>query len=396
MLDSIYIGATGLINYSKGLSNISDNVANLNTAGFKGTQLEFLDLFYRYSYSGSNDQQSTPYAQGSGVKAGQTSLRFTQGDFRQTGNDLDLAIDGNGLFVVRKDGQTFYTRDGEFTFDDSGYLVSRSDGARVAAQSGGSFSDINITGKRSNPAKPTTEVKFTNSLSVGGSTYTVSNISVYDSLGVLHTMSMDFTNNSSTTPGSWLYTLKEGSGTIASGEVRYFGSGTPQPGFETSSFVFTPSNGANPQTVTLDFTDTNSFSSSSSTLSVESQNGYAAGFLSKATIDTDGNVVLNYSNGQTSKDQRLALAWFDNINALKAEGGNRYTVAGDAQRIVGSPGESVFGALKTGGIELSNVDLSQEFSELIIVQRGYQAASQVISAANEMIQQLGDLGKGSR
>ena len=395
MLDSIYIGTTGLINYSKGLGNISSNVANLNTTGFKGTQLEFLDLFYRYSYAGSNDQQSTPYSQGSGVKAGSTSLRFTQGDFRQTGNELDLAIDGNGLFAVRKDGETFYTRDGQFTFDDAGYLVSRSDGARVAAQSGGAFSDISLSGKRSNPAKPTTEVKFANSLSVGSPTFTVSNISVFDSLGVQHNMTLEFVNNTATTPGSWTFTLKEGTTTVTTGEVRYFGTGTVQPGFETTTFTFAPGNGANSQLLTLDFTDTNSFSSSSSTLSVASQNGYTAGFLSKATIDAEGYVILNYSNGQTAKDQRVALVWLDNINALQSAGGNRYTIFGDANQVIGSPGESVFGQLRPGGVELSNVELSQEFSELIIVQRGYQASSQVIAAANEMIQQLGEL-KGRR
>ena len=395
MLDTIYIGTTGLINYSKGLGNISNNVANLNTAGYKGSQLGFQDLFYRYSYSGSNDWQSTPYSQGSGVKAGTASLRFTQGDFRQTGNDLDVAVEGNGLFVVRKEGEVFYTRDGQFDFDASGYLVSRSDGARVAAQSGGSFSDISVSGKRSNPAKQTTEVKFDNSLSVGSASFTVSNISVYDSLGVLHTMSLEFTNNSSTRPGSWTFLLKEGSATVTSGEVRYLVSGEADDGFDTTTFTYLPNNGAAPQIITLDFSETDSFSSSSSNLSVTSQNGYAAGFLSKATIDEEGSIVLNYSNGQTLKDQRLALAWFDNLDALKLEGSNRYAVFGQAERVIGSPGESVFGKLKLGGIELSNVELSQEFSELIIVQRGYQASSQVIAAANEMIQQLGEL-KGRR
>jgi len=106
MLDSIYIGTTGLTSFSEGLSNISNNVANLNTPGFKGSQLEFLDLFYRHQYSG------TMSSQGSGVETGATVLDFSDGEFRQNGNDLNAAIDGNGFFVLRKDGEIYYTRAG--------------------------------------------------------------------------------------------------------------------------------------------------------------------------------------------------------------------------------------------------------------------------------------------
>ena len=119
MLDSIYIGMSGLTSFSKGLSNISNNVANLNTPGFKGSELGFADLFYRYQYSGSGNQDGLPYQQGDGVKTGSTSLKFTQGDFRQTGNDLDVAVDGQGFFILVKDGKTFYTRAGQFKIDDS-------------------------------------------------------------------------------------------------------------------------------------------------------------------------------------------------------------------------------------------------------------------------------------
>lgn len=133
MLDSIYIGMSGLISFSDGLTSISNNVANLNTPGFKGSQLEFVDLFYRYQYSGTTDQQGSPYAQGSGVASGATIPNFSQGEFRQTGNDLNAAIDGNGFFVLRKDGETFYTRAGQFQIDDAGYLVSTDDNARVAS-----------------------------------------------------------------------------------------------------------------------------------------------------------------------------------------------------------------------------------------------------------------------
>ncbi len=391
MFDSIYTGMSGLISYSKGLSGIGNNVANMNTPGFKGSDLEFLDLFYRYQYSGSPDQGASPYTQGGGVQTGASVTRFTQGDFRQTGNTLDAAVDGNGFFVLRTDGRTLYTRAGQFEFNPQGILVSREDGAEVAGYEGGSLTRISLAGRRSVPATATTRIEFSDSLSVGSPTHEITNITLYDSLGVQHALTLSMTNNSTTTPGSWTFTLKEGTQTVTSGEVRYSGSGTPVPGFERATFVYTPTNGARSEVVSLDFSASNAFSSASSTLRVSAQNGKAAGFLSTTALDVDGSLVLSYSNGETVRSHKLALAHFVDTSVLQPEGGNRFALFGDARPVYGSPGQSVFGALRVGSVELSNVDLAREFSELIVVQRGYQASSQVISAANEMIQQLGEI-----
>lgn len=391
MLDSIYIGMSGLVSFSKGLTNISNNVANLNTPGFKGSQLEFLDLFYRYQYSGSSDQQGSPYSEGSGVRAGATLANFSDGSFSQTGNDLDLAISGNGFFTLTKAGQTFYTRAGQFQIDSEGYLSAKDDGARVAGFAGGGLTDISVSGKRSNPAQATRSINFVNTLSTSSTSFSVPNVPVFDSLGIEHKLTLNLTNNSATTPGSWTATLLDGSTTVATGGISYGATGSPVAGQDTLAFTYTPGGGANPSAITLDFSGSSYFSSSSSTLSVGKSDGYAAGYLTKTTVDTDGSVVLNYSNGQKVKDQRLALTWFDNTAALQAQGSNRYILNGTSAKVLGNPGDNGLGTLKSGGIELSNVDLAREFSELIIVQRGYQASSQVISAANEMIQQLGDI-----
>jgi len=390
MLDSIYIGMTGLISFSKGLSNISNNVANLNTPGFKGYQLEFLDLSYSYQYSGSPEQQGAPSTQGSGVKTGASIPHFSQGEFRQTGNDLDVAIDGNGFFVLRKDGEVFYTRAGQFKVDESGYLVT-DDGARVAGLSGNTPVDISIAGKRSNPGKATKTVTFVDSLSTTSSDFDVNSIMIYDSLGIPHQLTLSLINDAANVPGHWTFSLLEGSTTLTTGNVYYSGDGSPISGLDKHTFTYRAGNGSDATALTLDFSGSTYYSSSASGLRVGSQDGYTAGFLSKTAIDANGNLVLTYSNGQTLKEESLALAWFDNLSSLQAQGSNRYTVFGDVKRILGRAGENGMGNLKTGGIELSNVDLAQEFSELIILQRGYQASSQVITAANEMIQQLGEI-----
>lgn len=405
MLDSIYIGLTGLSTFSKGLSNISNNVANLNTPGFKRSQTLFQDLFYHQQNLGGNGS-NTPFSAGNGVDTGGTSVIFKQGELRQTGNDQDAAIDGNGLFILRDGGKTFYTRAGQFEFDTSGYLVSKSTGGRVAVMSNGSSSleDFNISEFRVNPPKVTSQIKLSGNLSVNDSDnqHTVSNISVFDSNGQNQPLSLTLTNNSAVTPRSWLIEVKDQAGTvITNGEVRFQGDGSPTAGFENLSFSCTPA-GASAQNITLNFGEPSKFSGvtnfsagTDSTLSVQSTDGYTVGSLSKVTYDDEGKIVLSYSNGQTSALKKLALAWFDFLPGLEQQGGNLFVNDTDQKPIIGVAKSSVFGKISGGSIESSNVDLTQQFSDLIVTQRGYQASSQVVSAANEMMQQLLDL-KGRR
>jgi flagellar hook protein FlgE len=390
MLDTIYIGMSGLTSFSKGLSNISNNVANLNTTGFKGSELQFSDLFYRYQYAGSNSDQSNILYQGGGVKSGTSYQKFIQGEFRQTGNDLDAAIDGNGFFIVKKDSQMLYTRAGQFVIDNEGFLTARDDSAKVMAFQGGRLGEINITGSRSTPAKPTSEIKFTNTLSVSSPTFELTNISAVDSLGQARQLTLNLVNDSTNSPGRWTFRVLEGTTELSNGEIKFSGSGSPIVGSDKFTFTYSPAGAASSQ-LTLDFTGTTYLSSSSSTLRVQSQNGLAAGFLTKTAIDTDGFLVLTYSNGQTVKNNQLALANFENLSALQSQGGNRFSLFGKTKEVLGAPGSTSLGKLRVTGIELSNVDLAKEFSELIVVQRAYQASSQVISAANEMIQQLGEI-----
>jgi flagellar hook protein FlgE len=255
--------------------------------------------------------------------------------------------------------------------------------------------DINISGLRSSRPKATSSIKLVDSLSTNDNSFDLNNVVINDALGATHTLAVHFDNNKAVTPGSWLIKVKEGNNVISSGEIRFQGNGTPAAGFESHTFTYTPTNGAAPQTVTLDFKDANSFSSAASSLKMGSQDGFAAGSLTKATFDADGFLVMTYSNGQTVKQDRLALAWFNNVQELELAGGNMLLNSSGQTPQLGGPGTSVFGKVKGGSIELSNVDLAQQFSELIITQRGYQASSQIISASNEMLQQLFDL-KGKR
>ncbi len=405
MLESVYAGLTGLSTFSKGLNNISNNVANLNTPGFKRSQVLFEDLFYNRQNMGDAGSGNGGPAFGNGVDIGHTSVVFKQGELRQTGNDQDAAIDGNGLFILRKDGKTFYTRAGQFQFDADGYLVSNASGARVAVLGGGSqLEDFNILQSRVNPPKATALIKMDGNLSSNDSDnlHVVSSITVYDNGGQASTLKITFTNNSGVTPRSWLYQIEDQAGNaVANSEIRFQGDGSPSSGYETFSFSYTPSGGS-AQAIMLDFGLPGKFSGvtnfsagTDSTVKVQSADGYTVGSMTKVTYDDEGKIVLTYSNGQTAKLNKIALAWFTFLPGLEQEGGNLFVNDTDQEPMIGSAKTSVFGKITGGSIESSNVDLTQQFSELIVTQRGYQASSQVISAANEMIQQLLDL-KGRR
>ncbi|TCS37728.1 flagellar hook protein FlgE [Paucimonas lemoignei] len=405
MLDSVYAGLTGLSTFSKGLSNISNNVANLNTPGFKRTQTLFEDLFYNQQNLGGNGN-NTSFTSGNGVDTAGTTVIFKQGELRQSGNDQDAAIDGNGLFILRDGDKTYYTRAGQFEFNSDGYLVAKATGGRVAVMSntGTSLEDFNISDYRVNPPKITTLVKLSGNLSVNDvdNSHTISNVNAIDSNGQNQPLTLIFTNNSTVTPRSWLIEVKNQAGNVvANGEVRFQGDGSPLAGYEKFTFTYAPAD-ASEQQITIDFGQPGTFSATTnfssgteSTLSVQSTDGYAVGSLNKISYNDEGLIVLNYSNGQTANAKKLALAWFNFLPALNQQGGNLFVNDTDQLPIIGAAKSSVFGRISGGSIESSNVDLTQQFSDLIVTQRGYQASSQVVSAANEMMQQLLDL-KGRR
>jgi flagellar hook protein FlgE len=192
-------------------------------------------------------------------------------------------------------------------------------------------------------------------------------------------------------------TVSDDKGDVGTGDIR-FQNGTPDPAASSFTLTFAPA-GTTGTPVTFDFsTDTTSFSSGTqSTLAVKSQDGFAAGALTKVSFDKDGNLLVTYSNGQVTKPQRLALASFESPDATLTEiGGNEFTaVQGSNTLHFGNAGTDVFGKISSGVVEISNVDLSQEFSDLIVTQRGYQASSQLISTANELVQELLDM-RGKR
>lgn len=401
MLDSIYIGMSGLMGYSLGLRVIANNTANINTPGFKGSSMQFGDLVYSASASGTAYRDGGTLQLGQGLATYSTSLDFSQGDLRQTGDDLDLAIDGQGLFTLKDaDGRLAYSRDGEFKFDDDGFLVSRTNGDRVQARNdSGTLVPVSLANLRSNPAKATSTLTFRGNLSNDGSqddnVHTLSDVTVHDKVGGKHSLTLAFRRLASTQPSQvrWSVTASEGGTTIGTGELLFVG-GLLDPTTAKLHMAYQPAGMAS-MPLTLDFGAdvTSNAAGSQSDLKMTTQDGYPSGPLTQVGFDADGVLNLTYANGQTTEGVRLALARFNSPDGVRAVGDNLFEPVDESQWEWGAAGSGAFGTLQSGVVEISNVDLSSEFSDLVIMQRGYQASSQVVSTANEMIQELFSLNR---
>ncbi len=379
MLDSIYVGMSGLNGYARGLRVIAHNTANLNTPGFKGATLQFADLFHGDAGSGGI---------GNGLATHQTVLDFSAGELRQTGQPLDLAVDGQGLFVLRDaQGGLQYTRDGRFRFDRDGVLTSADGREVMGLGADGKLTAIGLAGLRTNAAAATTTVTFTGNLSSTATEQTVGGVRVLDASGGAHELTLVFTNEQDTAAGSWTVTVSEGSTAIGKGTLTFV-DGHPVLDTAKLALSFKPT-GQPDLAFTLDFSgEVTSYGSGDlSTLAMSKQDGHEAGGLSGIAFDETGALALTYANGQTVKGQRVALARFDSLDAVGQAGDNAFEALDASAWHIGSPGGE-FGAVKSGSLEISNVDLSQEFSDLVIMQRGYQASSQIVSTANDMLQEL--------
>jgi flagellar hook protein FlgE len=389
MFDIISIGMSGLVGYARGLRVIGNNLANVNTTGFKGSQLSFADRFYQMlgTSNGSNAQLGT------GLDAGSTVVNFQNGTFTQTGNPLDAALNGEGFFVLHNDGAVRYTRAGQFRFNAEGTLVSQNSGAHVQGlDANGQLRDISNTTLQVSPPKPTSTVRFGGNLSSNATAdVALNDVTVFDSAGAPHALNVVFHNNGAITPGTWAVTVTDTNGTVAAGQIGFSG-GSAVAGTSLMALTYTPA-GAAPLSLTLDFSSavTSFASGPTSSLAMASQDGYAMGSLTGMAFNAQGSLVAAYSNGQSVKGDQLALARFDSNQVLIESGKGEFENTGSAGVHLSTAKSGVFGSVVGGSVENANVDLAQEFSNLIVMQRGYQASSHVISTANDMIQELFDM-----
>ena len=399
MLSSVYVGLTGLLSYSRGLDVISNNVANMNTPGFKKSDLLFQNLMFD-QHPSTGDGNRLTFGTGQGVAANQTTVNYSQGELRDTNEENAAAIDGNGFFIIRSDSNTYYSRYGGFEIDDDSYLVSSTNNERIAGINGGELFDINIESYREYDFTPTSRVSFIDNLSTGSSEHAVENISVVDGFGDIHDLTINFRNNNSATQGSWLISVidnTEDATEVGSGEIRFDTDGSPLAEYNTLNIDLAYDDETS--NIELFFGEPGSFigttsfeEGESSSITVDAVNGTESGALIRTEFNEQGEMLFHYSNGEEQKGPTLALAWFDDLQQLQQIGNSLFLPETEQSPHIGSAGNGLFGNIEGGKIELSNVELTLEFSDLIIIQRGYQASSQILTTSNEIMQQTLDMG----
>jgi flagellar hook protein FlgE len=408
MLTSFYTGMSGVSANSQTINAIGNNLANLNTTGFKSVRTNFAELLGGLSYSADGN----PIQVGLGTVSAGVSPLFSQGSIQTTGRSTDVAMSGSGFFVVSTGTGTAYTRAGNFSFSGSGELIN-SDGYTVMGYmaSGGvvsasaALNPITIQGARNLPPKATTAVGITANLDSQAevdSSFS-SPVQIYDSLGLAHTVTFTFTKTG-TSDWSWSASIPalDTSGGVAgdppvaigSGVFTFDGVGALTAPTEDATLSMTGlSNGATDQDITFEIFDSNNSprftgNSGASAMSSVTQNGYASSTLSDVAIDGSGTIKGIYDNGQVIALAQLAIASFNNPEGLIKFTGTCFVKAE-------SSGEASIGAARTGGrgtvngssLELSNVDLAEQFTSLIVAQRGYQANSRVITTTDELYQE---------
>ena len=395
MLGTIYVGLAGMNAYSKGLDVISNNVANLNTTGYKEGLASFADVVYRSGGGATTGSDGTSIS-GAGVQVNADQQNFRQGDMRSTNNPLDAALEGNGFFVLERDGQRYYTRAGQFEFDKDGILVERTSGAKVMMSTDtSSFGSLQIDPFRTFPPKATTEVKLTGNLArTGNAQVDLTSLDVIDSSGNKQTLKVRFVRNADD-PLLWaVEVLNATDVSLGSGSLRFNADGTPSADNTAITATVTPEN-LPAFTFTMNFGAAGSYAGITSLLNnansqvqLLKQDGLQFGTITATNFDEHGNLEITYSNAEKKKIGRLVLASFDSSGDLSSIGNGLYVTQEGRAAKLSAGMEFGLGRVSGGNLELSNVELTDQFTTLIIVQRGYQACSQMTSVANEMLQQL--------
>jgi flagellar hook protein FlgE len=396
---SFSIPLSGLAASGEALNIISNNLANFNTDGYKDQSANFQDLFYQnYGSDGAGD----PIQVGAGAEVGSTATNFSDGSLQNTGVSSNAALTGNGFFVTEQaNGSVQYTRAGDFTVNSAGQLVT-SEGQTVmgypavngVVNQGAVLSPLLVgQGQNSPPAATTTMQQQTNldAAATVGTTFSTP-MTVYDSLGESHVLTFNYTMSA---PNTWTYQVTlpaadtGGAGAptvLAAGTLNFNSSGNlTAPVGTVPVAVNGLADGAANMNVAWSLTDPNGNSlltqvASASTTASTDQNGFVAGTLQSFNIMQDGTVEGQFSNGQTQAIGQIAVASFANNQGLQLVGGSSYqsTLASGAA-VIGTANSGGRGTITGGAVELSNVDISTEFTNLIVVQRAFEADARVVT-----------------
>jgi flagellar hook protein FlgE len=378
-----------------------NNIANVNTVGFKSSSVVFQDTLSQLLQGAKTPVDgaggSNPAQVGLGVKVAGISQNFGQGAAQTTGRATDMMIQGDGFFIQKANGQNLYTRGGALSFDGLGQLVTPT-GAIMQGWVADPNGVINTNGPTADirlPLGATLAPKITENVALKGNlpgdapdaTALQTSVDVYDQLGAAHTLAITLTKQAAPSL-AWDVKITDQSATDPTADVHTGGPIT----FNSDGSLPTPppviTATVDGQSVAIDVAGMSGYAQQSS-LGVDNQDGFAAGSLQGFSIGPDGVLTGVFSGGRTQALGQLALATFSNPGGLIKAGDSTYqSSANSGLAQVGTPGSGSRGELAGGVLEMSNVDLAQEFTNLIIAQRGFQANSRVITASDEILQDL--------
>lgn len=398
---AMYSGLSGLNSHGEAMGVVGDNIANLNTTGFKYSVVHFEDLMAQMVSTGSGPGQV-----GRGSRISDISTVWQQGSLETSADEVDVAITGTGFLIVKDplDQGLFYTRDGNFSLNKDGYLIN-SHGYRVQGKSidpvtgtpSGVDTDIYITQNYSAPRATTTTEMVLNldANAAVGDSYS-SALSLYDNLGNLHILTMTF---SKAAANDWSVTGTLDGTDITANITDQGGGGPSDMIFDTNGSMTTGGlyaldlSAFNIGSVNLNLRNTNGGNTTqyaaSSVTNYASQDGYGPGFLQRLSINNEGVITGHYSNGQIIPHFQLTLARFNAPGKLHREGSNLYSETQDSGvALTGSPGTNGLGKINSNSLEQSNVDLSNEFVHMILYQRAFQANSRIITTTDSMMEEV--------
>jgi len=456
MMRSLYSGVSGMHNHQTRLDVIGNNVANVNTTGFKKGRVNFQDMISQQLSGAAKPTVEVggvnPKEVGLGVMVASIDTIFTQGNLQSTGVGTDVAIQGNGFFVLKDGEETFFTRAGAFGIDRDGTLVNPADGMRVQGwmardlngemviNTAGNTQDLIIPVGSKDPAKATQNVNFACNLNkntpeiLEGATAAdiakgtwATEFKIYDSFGNTHNLAVSFARVAGT-PNQWRaivnvdpdnadFTqtrtgLNTTDGMDNSFLVNFDNTGTLLSVIDSAGNVTNPSGeillqtsftvpesnpdaDGNPLRQTLNINlgtigsqkNTVTQSASESSTKAFYQDGYTMGYLDNFKIDQTGVITGVYSNGTNRVIGQIAMASFTNQGGLEKAGNNTYVQSNNSGLAnIGTSGIAGKGSLLAGTLEMSNVDLTEQFTDMIVTQRGFQANSKTIQTSDTLLE----------
>lgn len=456
MMRSLYSGVSGLQNHQTRMDVIGNNISNVNTTGFKCGRVNFQDMISQQVGGAAKPTEElggvNPKDVGLGMTIATIEQVFSQGNLQTTGVSTDVAIQGNGFFILKDGDESFYTRNGQFGLDSNGTLVNPANGQRVQGwmardlngeqivQTAATPTDLVVPVGSKDPAKATENVLFACNLNKntpeileGASESDIAKGTwgteqkIYDSFGNEHLLSVSFTK----VPGvanSWQATVNVDADNADFTQTR-IGLGTTDGVQNTfivnfdnygqlasvedssgnisnqegeivlqTSFTVPEANAdenGNPYRQTFNINlgtigsmkNTITQSASKSTTKAYSQDGYTLGYLDNFKIDSSGTITGVYSNGTNRVIGQLALATFANDRGLEKAGNNTYVETNNSgQANIGESGIAGKGSLLAGALEMSNVDLSEQMTDMIVTQRGFQSNAKTIQTADTLLE----------